>query len=80
MSADLASNLLSGLVGAVLTQVAVVVMDAVRRRRQYRALLNGIVAECDYNLSIVDEILNGAVDHKVSFKRMSVDFFRPRTR
>ncbi len=76
MSPELAQNLLSGLVGAVLTQVAVVVMDAVRRRRQYRALLNGIVAECDYNLSIVDEILNGAVDHKGSFKRMSVDFFR----
>ena len=76
MSPELAQNLLSGLAGAVLTQVAVVVMDVVRRRRQYRALLNGIIAECDYNLSIVDEILEGVRERNGSFKRMSVEFFR----
>ena len=69
-------NLLSGLAGAVLTQAGVLVVDAIKGHKAYRALLNGIVAECDYNLGIVDEILDGAVKHRGSFKRMSVDFFR----
>ena len=73
---EIASNLLSGLAGAVLTQIAVIGWSEWKRRREYRALLNGIIAECDYNLSIVNEILDGAVNHKGSFKRMSVDFFR----
>ena len=73
---DLTGNLLSALAGAVLTQLAVVIKDAIKRRGEYRALLNGIIAECDYNLSIVDEILNGAVNHNGSFKRLSVEFFR----
>ena len=73
---DVTGNLLSALAGAVLTQLAVVIKDAIKRRGEYRALLNGIIAECDYNLSIVDEILNGAVNHNGSFKRLSVEFFR----
>ena len=76
MSKGIAEILLSGLTGALLSQVAVIVRSEIKRRRKYRALLEGIIAECDYNLSIVNEILDGAVNHKGSFKRMSVDFFR----
>ncbi len=76
MSKGIAEILLSGLIGALLSQVAVIAWSEWKRRREYRALLNGIIAECDYNLGIVNEILDGAVNHKGSFKRMSVDFFR----
>jgi hypothetical protein len=68
--------LLSGFAGALIAQVLSIGWSEIKRRREYRSLLVGILAECDYNLSIVDEILNGAVNHKGSFKRMSVDFFR----
>ncbi len=33
-------------------------------------------AECLYNLSILDEVTNGIVNHDGSFKRMSVEFFK----
>ena len=77
---DVTGNLLSALAGAVLTQLAVVIKDAIKRRGEYRALQNGIIAECDYNLSIVDEILNGAVNHNGSFKRLSVNSSGPPAR
>ena len=44
--------------------------------REYRALLDGIIAECDYNISIIDEILEGVVEGNGSFKRLSIDYFR----
>ena len=73
---DLTGNLLSGLAGSVVTQVAVIVIDVIKRRNGRRALLNGIVAECDYNLDIVGEILDGVLNGGGSFKRLSVEFFR----
>ena len=73
---DWQSNLLSGAVGALGVQLLSMLWGEVKRRREYHALLKGIIAECDYNLSIVDEILNGVVNHRGSFKRMSVELFR----
>lgn len=70
------STLFSGFVGALAVKLLDVAWSEWKRRREYRALLDGIVAECDYNLGIVDEILNGVVNHRGSFKRMSVEFFR----
>ena len=69
-------HLLSGFAGALIVQLLSIGWDEWKRRREYQALLDGIVAECDYNLSIVDEILNGAINHNGSFKRLSVEFFR----
>lgn len=76
MDKPIMEMLLSGLAGALIAQVLTIAWSEIKRRREYRALLNGIIAECDYNLSIVDEILNGAVNHNGSFKRLSVEFFR----
>lgn len=73
---DLLSNLLSGLAGALAVQLLAMLWGEIKRKREYNALLNGIIAECDYNLGIVDEILHGVVNHNGSFKRMSVEFFR----
>ncbi len=73
---DWQSNLLSGVVGALGVQLLSMLWGEIKRRREYHALLKGIIAECDYNLSIVDEILEGAVNQSGSFKRMSVEFFR----
>lgn len=72
---SIAWNLLSGLVGAVLAQVISFVHSERKIKTEYKALLNSIVAECDYNISTIDEILNGAVNLG-SFKRLSVENFR----
>lgn len=73
---DLAGHLLSGFAGALIVQLLSIAWDEWKRRREYRALLKGIVAECDYNLSIVDEILGYVINNDGTFKRMSVDYFR----
>ena len=72
---DLLPNLLSGLAGALAVQLLAMLWSEIKRKREYNALLNGIIAECDYNLGIVDEICDGVVQG-FSFKRMSVEFFR----
>lgn len=76
MDKPIMEMLLSGLAGALIAQVLTIAWGEIKRRREYRALLNGIVAECDYDLDIVGEILDGAVNRRGSFKRMSVEFFR----
>ena len=70
------SNLLSGLIGSGITALGTWAWSEYKRHREYKSLLNGVVAECDYNLSIIDEILEGVVKAKGSFKRLSVDYFR----
>ncbi len=49
---DWKSLLLSGLAGSVITQLFGVAWGEYKRHREYRALLDGIIAECDYNISI----------------------------
>ena len=69
-------NLLSGLVGSLATLVGTLVWTEWKRRRERTSMLEGIIVECDYNLSIIDEILGGVVNANGSFKRLSVDYFR----
>lgn len=76
MDKPIMEMLLSGLAGALIAQVLTIAWSEINRRREYRALLNGIIAECDYNLSIVDEILGYVINNDGTFKRMSVDYFR----
>ena len=73
---DWQSLFLSGLAGSVITQLFLVARGEYKRHREYRALLDGIIAECDYNISIIDEILEGVVEGNGSFKRLSIDYFR----
>lgn len=70
------SNLLSGLVGSVLTMAGALVWEGVKRRNARKSLYRAIAAECRYNLSILDEVVNGLLLHQGSFKRLSVEFFK----
>ena len=72
----LTTTLMSGLIGSILTVLLTFLYAEYKRHREYMSLLDGVIAECDYNLSIVDEILDGVTNHKGSFKRLSVDYFR----
>ncbi len=76
MSQGIVQTLLSGFAGALVVQLLTIAWAEWKRWREKHALLEGIVAECDYNLSIVDEILTGVIQGGGSFKRMSVDYFR----
>ncbi len=76
MNSEITYNLLSGLVGCVLTQAIVLIKGCVHRRCEQNNLYKAIAAECRYNLSILDEITNGTVNANGSFKRMSVEFFK----
>ncbi|MBQ7189422.1 MAG: hypothetical protein IJR99_08425 [Kiritimatiellae bacterium] len=66
----------SGLAGALLAIVLSELFTWWQRRREFRALLVCILAVCDYDLSIVDEVTRGSVNHNGSFKRLSVEHFR----
>lgn len=70
------NNLLSGLVGSVLTMAGALVWEGVKRRNARKSLYRAIAAECRYNLSILDEVVNGLLLHQGSFKRLSVEFFK----
>ena len=68
-------NLLcSGLIGALAAQILIKVFDMLKRRNEFRNLLVSILAESNYNLSIVDEITAGSISG-ISFKRLSVEYF-----
>lgn len=69
------SNLLSGLVGSVLTMMGALVWEGVKRRNARKSLYRAVAAECRYNLSILDEVVDG-LHHQGSFKRLSVEFFK----
>lgn len=70
------SSLLSGLVGSVLTMAGTLVWEGVKRRDARKNLYRAVAAECRYNLSILDEVVNGLLLHQGSFKRLSVEFFK----
>ena len=69
------TSLVSGFIGAFFTQVFISVREAKSNRKAFHALLISMLAECDYNLSILDEIANGSTDGHASFKRLSVEYF-----
>ena len=69
-------NLFSGVVGSFVTLLLAWAYAWYERRQEYQGLLKSIAAECDYNISIIDEILEGVVNANGSFKRLSVDYFR----
>lgn len=75
MDSELMGMLASGLVGAILAQFLGCLWSYLDHRTKYRNLLNGIVTECRYCISVVDEICRGAV-RGISFKRMPADYFR----
>lgn len=70
------TTLCSGLVGALFAQVLSFLWSEHIRQREGNAVLNGIIAECEYNIAIIDEILMGVVSGGGSFKRLSVDYFK----
>ena len=72
----LMSGFIGSLIGSILTVLLTFLCAEYKRHREYMSLLEGIIAECDYNLPIVDEILDGVTNHKGSFKRLSIDYFR----
>lgn len=72
----MANTLLSALGGSVLTMAGTLVWEGVKRRNTRRNLYRAIVAECNYNLSILDEVVNGLLFADGSFKRLSVEFFK----
>ena len=76
MESGLAMSLLSGFAGSVLTMVGTLVWDWFRQKGTRRGLFNATVAECDYNLSILDQVTNGLVNSQFCFKRMSVEFYK----
>lgn len=43
--------------------------------KQYRAILEGLKEECEHNIFVLSEIVEGAVKRNVSFKRLNVSFF-----
>lgn len=69
-------TLMSGFVGAIIAVVLTKCIESVvflwRRKSLYRA----IWAECQYNLGVAKEMLDGMVNHNGTFKRMSVEFFK----
>ena len=69
-------ELMSGFVGAVVAVLLTKVIEIIIYWNRRQAIISGIVAECNYNLSIIDEILAGTKDRGGSFKRMSVEYFK----
>lgn len=72
---DIITPILTSILGAVLALVGNIFFVELKRIRRYRALLEGIIEECKYDDSILQEILNGSAVNG-SFKRTSVDFFK----
>ena len=75
-NANIGMTLLSGFVGAILVQVLSMLWDEWKRHREKRAILIAVIAECDYSLSIVDEIADGVCNYQGSFKRFNVEYLR----
>lgn len=69
------ANLLSGFLGALIACTLNLWFASLKFRKERRALLDGAIAECGYNLSTLSEILEGSLERKGSFKRMSVEYF-----
>ncbi len=69
-------NLMSGCIGSIATVLLTLLFAYLKMRKDRKNLYRAIAAECLYNLSILDEVTNGIVNHDGSFKRMSVEFFK----
>lgn len=69
-------SLISGLVASILTIVVTVFREELKHRAARKSLYRAVAAECRYNLSILDEVVNGLLLHQGSFKRLSVEFFK----
>jgi len=69
-------TLLSGCIGALIVQIMSMLWSEYKLCRERKSLLKGIVTECEYNISIIDEILDGVIKHNGSFKRLSIEYFR----
>ncbi|MDO5304978.1 MAG: hypothetical protein Q4E87_05325 [bacterium] len=69
-------SLISGLVASILTIVVTVFREELKCRDARKNLYRAVAAECRYNLSILDEVVNGLLLHQGSFKRLSVEFFK----
>ncbi len=76
VNAEIGATLLSGFVGAILVQFLSMLWDEWKRYREKRAILVGVIAECDYSLSVVDEITEGVCNYNGSFKRFNVEYLR----
>ena len=70
------TSLCSGLAGAILVQFASMIWHCHNVRKEFKALRMSMLAECDYVLSIIDEVRDGSVGSRISFKRLPVDYFR----
>lgn len=71
----LVSSILSSLFGAGFALIGNVIFSEWKRSRRYRALVDGIIKECEYDDSILQEIRDGSI-FSASFKRASVEYFR----
>ena len=70
------TELCSGLIGAILAQICMMLWYFWKQRKEFEALRMSILAECDYVLLILDEVKNGSIKGNMSFKRLPVDYFR----
>ena len=70
------TELCSGLIGAVLAQICMIFWYLHRQHKEFEALRMSILAECDYVLSILDEVRDGSLNSHISFKRLPIDYFR----
>jgi len=68
-------QLIAALVGALFGVLMGYVFKQLHKLREYKSLLRGVIAECDYNLGILDEIAEGVSEGRGSFKRVKTDFF-----
>ena len=70
------TELCSGLIGAILAQICMIFWYLHRQHKEFEALRMSILAECDYVLSILDEVRDGSLNGRMSFKRLPIDYFR----
>ena len=69
-------NLLSGLIGALIVAILNWIVEFFRRKRECYSLLKAVKSECEFNLSIMDEIAEGIAQGTTgSYKRVKNDFF-----
>lgn len=72
----MSGELMSGFIGALAAVVLSKIVEGFVYYWHRKMLVSGIIAECDYNLSIIDEVLTGSTERNGSFKRMSVEYLK----
>lgn len=69
-------NLMSGLIGALIVAILNWFVEFVKRKRERYSLLKAVRSECEFNLSIMDEIAGGIAQGATgSYKRVKSDFY-----